>query len=183
MIISPCHPSRSRYALFRALARFGIGCGPRPKGVDKDLLVGRNRQNPLEAWFLGFVFYLFYSLLQIALLDEIFELHPVISVLLLPPALIGAFLILVLLISVGWVVMKLAARGATLDPVHQPSRQATAQMVILLLISAVAVLVWRHWFSWIAASALLLAGVNAIAALFFPPGKQTEEELRFDLRF
>lgn len=166
-MIPPCHESRSRYALFRLLAKTGIGCSRQDSRVDKTIYVASDRQNALEAWLVGAAFYSIYALLLLAIAEQRFDLAPVTIVLMTPLVFVVAFFFICLLVTVGWIGLSLVLPSSRKDPAGQPGRQSTLQQMILLAICLLS-LGWQSWFRWIAVSWLTIVALNALLALLIP---------------
>ncbi|MBW3565619.1 MAG: hypothetical protein KY459_12915 [Acidobacteria bacterium] len=177
MITSVCDPVRSRLAIFRALARLGIGCGSDPV-ADVVMLTDRPRHNPLEAWTLGIAFYLVLDVLLTELITRAFGLGMVSAVILFVAALPFMLFAVIASIALGTLLVRIFAPGADTDLRRRPDLQSRIQQVLMLAVCAFLVAFGGPVARWVAVvyiGAVILNAMVRVMESAFTKGRGRSE--------
>lgn len=160
MIRSLCDSSRTRFALFRMLAKLGIGCGSL-EPAEVVVLTDRPRHNPLEDWTVGISYYL---IISSVFGDTAFRLfdgsHTIFVVTVL------VFFPLSLFVTVASVGLgSLLLDRVSTDVRKRPELQSRVQQIIIVVVSIGLVGFAISPARWIGAAYLWAIGLNAAVAL------------------
>lgn len=177
VITSICDPSRSRLAIFRALSRFGLGCGSDPV-AEAVVLTDRPRHNPSEAWTLGIAFYFVLDVLLTDLITRTFDLEMISAVVVFVVAFPFMLFFVVASIALGTLLIWIFAPGATADLRRRPDQQSRVQQILLITVCVIMVAVGGRVARWVAilylGAVILNAMIRVVESTLMNGGRRSE---------